>query len=127
LVIPESGAQQNDENPNASKIRELLEQRRDALQQRYEAIQKRHDDGSLSFVHVVPALDDLLKAKLELANSCKEQIEICRKRIDNFRSLEEYAEVRLKSGPGRTEERDAAKAARLQAEIDCLRLGSDPD
>ena len=127
LVIHQSEAQQNVENPNASKIRELQEQRRDALKQRYEAIRKRYDDASLSFDHVVPALDDLLKAQLELARSRKEQSEVCKQRIDNLRSLEEYAEVRLESGHGRTEEFQAAKAARMQAEIDWLRLESDSD
>ena len=127
LVIPESRAQQNDEDPNATKIRELLKQRRDALQQRYEVIQRRFDDGTLDFDHVVPALDDLLNAKFDLANSRKEQIEFCKQRIDNFRTLEKYAETKFQVGQGRTEDRYAAKAARIQAEIDCLRLESDSD
>jgi outer membrane protein TolC len=127
LVIPESGAQQNDKNPNAAKIQELLQQRHNALQQRYEAIRRRYDDGSLSFDHVVPALDDVLKAKLELAPTRQEQIEVCKQRIDNLRTLEEHVEAKVNAGQGRTDERHAATAARIQAEIDCLRLESDPD
>ncbi len=126
-VIPESRAQQNDEDPNASKIQELLKQRRDTLQKRYDIIQRRFDDGSLSFDHVVPALDDLLKAQIEFAESRKEQIAFCKQRVENLRTLEKYAEVKSNLGTGRTEEKYAATAARIQAEIECLRFESDSD
>ena len=127
LVISESGAQQNDELGNAAKIRELQQQRFDALRKRYEVVQARYDDGSLGLEDVVAAQDALLIAKLEIAESRQEQLQIGKERIDNLRSKEKLEDVKFESGRGRAEDRYAAKAARIQAEIDFLRLESGLD
>ena len=121
LVTNRTGAQQATDNASEAKIQELLKLRHDVLRERYEVVRKRHEDGTLSAEHVVPALDDLLKARLELAASRKERIDICKQRVDNLRSLEAIAEARVKTGTGPIEDQMLATAARLQAEIDCLR------
>jgi hypothetical protein len=127
LVTAESGAQPNAGNPNAVKLQELLQERHDALEKLYEVVKSRHDDGTLHYELVVPVLDDLLKAKLELAPSKQERLELCRKRVDNLRFLEEIAEARLKVRSGLVDAKLLATAARLQAEIDCLREESKPE
>ena len=116
-----SDAQQDTKTSNAAKLRQLLQQRHDALQQLFEAVKRRNDDGKLHYKHVVAALDDLLKAKLELAASKRERVDICKQRVDNLRSLEEIAEERMRRGSGSIDDKLLATAARLQAEIDCLR------
>jgi hypothetical protein len=127
IATNESDAQQDIKNPDATKIEQLLQQRHEALEQRYDALMQRHDNGTLHSMHVIPAFDDLLKAKLELASTKREKIEICNQRIENLRKGEEIAEALNKVGTGSFEDRMLATAARIQAEIDCLRLKSAPE
>ncbi|WP_146525384.1 hypothetical protein [Novipirellula artificiosorum] len=100
IALNESDAQQNNENSDAARIQQLLQQRHDALKQRYDAVVRQNEDGSLHAKHVAPALDGLLKAKEELASSKQDKIEICRKRIANLRRGEEIAEKLRKVGAG---------------------------
>lgn len=124
FVMNRTAAQQDEASPDSPKIQQLLQQRQDVLQQRYNAVKHRHEDGTRQYDRVASALDDLLKAKLELAASRQERLDICKQRVDNMRSLEEIAEGQVKNGDGTIDEKLLATAARLQAEIDCLRDGS---
>jgi hypothetical protein len=127
FATSESDGQQNAENPDAVTIRQLLQQRYDVLKQRYDAVLQRHENGTLHSVHVIPVFDDLLKAKQELAVTKREQIEVCNERVENLRKGEEIAESRYKTGQGLLEDRALATAARIHAEIECLRLKSAPE
>ncbi|QEG01441.1 hypothetical protein Mal15_55170 [Stieleria maiorica] len=121
FVMNRTAAQQSSENQHAEKIAELMQQRHDVLQQHYEVIKRRYADGRFEYDQVISAMDALLKAKLDLAKSKQERLDICKQRVDNLRSLEQWGESRLKSGVGAVEETMLATAARIQAEIDCLR------
>ena len=134
LLLPSSGAQQSDANSNAPELQNLLQQRHDALQQRYDAIKRRYDDGALTYEHVLPALDELLqakdalcRAKLPPAALSKERLAVCKSRIGNFRFFEELRDAQVKNGSVPVEEGYAATAARIQAEIDYLRIESGSD
>lgn len=121
LVTSHTRAQQSAENPNDAKIRVLLRQRHDVLQQRYETIKRLNEDGDIPKEQVISALDDLLKARLELTASRQERIDICSQRVANLRSLEQLFEARLKVGDGQIGDQMLAAAARIQAEIDWRR------
>ena len=70
---------------------------------------------------VVAAENDLLDAELQLASSKQERVKLCQKRIENLRFLEKILTQRFAQGGSSMEDRLVATAARLQAEIDCLR------
>ena len=134
LLLPSSRAQQNDSNSNTADLQELLQQRHDALERRHEAIKRRYDNRAITYEHVLSALDDLLQAKdalyqakLPPASLKQERLALCKTRINNFRYMEELREAQVKTGAVPVEEGYAATAARIQAEIDCLRIETGSD
>jgi outer membrane protein TolC len=116
-----SSAAQNDGGDLKTKITELMTQRRDTLRERFTAVQARYNSGTMSVDAVITANDDLLDAELELASSKPERLELCKKRVENLRGLEKVLAQRHEQGSASIESKLLATAARLQAEIDCLR------
>lgn len=123
-VLPISSAQQGTAETDSGKVRALLQQRHDVLQERYEYLKQisRYRDQKNPHQSVVPALDELLQVKIELAETAAERVAICKQRVENRRQLEEYEQLLAKIGADRTAELLTARSARIQAEIDCLRL-----
>ena len=132
LATSHTRAQQGEaperEGPDVEqRLGELLESRRDTLGRYSEVMLSRFEDGSQPFEPVIRARDAYFLAELELAKSKQQRLEICKKRIENFRSLEESATIRTSVGAAKTEEKLLATAARLQPEIECLREELKPD
>ena len=117
-----TGSQQDGDDAKAAKLRELLQQRHLELEARYQAIQRRYYDGSLSFEHVLPALTDLMQAKLELVVSEEDKQQVYQQWIDASRTIEDHVGFKVEAGLARIDQQHAATAARLRAEIDLLRL-----
>jgi hypothetical protein len=126
LASPDTDAQQTDQIQNDKELQQLLSQRRGVLKERFDIIKAGHDDGRHSYKRVISAQDMLLNAELELASTKADRIEIYRKRIENFRFLEELATARVKKALATADEKLLATANRIQAEIDCIRVASKP-
>ena len=127
LAASTSLAQPEPDQSVEQKLKELLTLRRDTLQSVFEVTKRRHEDGSGKLESYILARDAYLLAELELADSKKRRMEICKERVENFRLLEESAKVRHQSGSVKIEELYLATAERLHAEIDCVREESKPD
>lgn len=110
-----------DQTEISSQISELMKERHKVLRKRLDAVQAMHAAGSVSTDRVIAANESLLNAELELAANQSERIEICKKRIENLRQLERILAERYTQGSVSIEVSLMATAARLQAEIDCLR------
>ena len=124
-------ASQDQQTSNASKLRDLLTQRRDTLKRRFEFIEVRFKErgtaGNVTLAEYVAARDQLLMAELELAEQKPQRLELLKQRIENFRSLEVLAQARFRQGTASKDEEWLAKANRLQAEIDYIREESKTD
>ena len=134
FLLPSSRAQQNESNSSAVELQDLLQQRHDTLERRYEAIKRQYDDRAITYEHVLAALDDVLRAKDALYQAkfppdalTQERLALCKLRIGNFRYLEELRDAQVKAGSVPVEDGYAATAARIQAEIDYLRIESGSD
>ena len=98
LVPTGSGSQPDGDDAKAAKLHELLQQRHLELEARYQAIQRRYYDGSLSCLHVLPALTDLMQAKLELVVSDKDKQQVYQQWIDASRTIEDHVEFKVEAG-----------------------------
>lgn len=126
-VTTYSGAAQTEDANVGNKISELKKERLDVFRQLLAAAKSSFEHGEMPIEQVISAQDDLFKAELELASTKSERIELCKKRLDNLRKLESVTAQRFSSGTGKIQAKLSAKAARLQAEIDCLREQSAPE
>ena len=102
-------------------MQELLRQKRDALKERLDYLKATYDAGTEHYEQVALARDALLLAELDLAPLQAERMEICKRRIENFRSLEELATEQWRSGNVSSDAKLSATIHRIQAEIDCVR------
>jgi len=127
LTVPESDAQQNTDIKVDPQLNDLLTARRDTLQAIVNAVEVRYRDGTGQFASVADARDKYILAELELAKTKQQRIELCKKRIDNLRELEKSETVRSEKGTAKVEVKMLATAARLQAEIDCVREQATPE
>lgn len=120
-VTTYSGAAQNADVNVTSEISKLMQERRDVFRQRLATVKSSYKQGETPLEQVISAQDDLFKAEFELAASKPERIKLCKKRVDNLRQLESVTAQQFSLGTGKMEAKFLATAARLQAEIDCLR------
>ena len=127
LTVPESDAQQGTDIKVDPQLNDLLTARRDTLQAIVNVIEGRYRDGTERFASVADARDKYLLAELKLAKTKQQRIELCKKRIDNLRELEKSETVRSNHGTAKVEVKMLATAARLQAEIDCIREQATPE
>lgn len=110
-------------NSDSPEIKVLLKERRDVLAKRIELLRARYavGTGNDTLSSLFTAMDQLLLAELQLANSREQRVTLTHKRLDNMRELERSVKQRFEAGTGSTDEVLSATAARLQAEIDLLR------
>jgi hypothetical protein len=126
LAIPAINAQQEERTTTGAKLRDLLTAKRDVLKERFDYIKANHDLGTVPYDKVLLAHELFLKTELELASTKEQRLDICKKRIENYRFLEDRAMAEVQSGRGTSDETLLATANRIQAEIDCLREESKP-
>ena len=105
----------------STELKDLLTKRRDVLQHLVDTYEKKLSQGRTQVDPVVAAREQLLDAKLQLATSKKQRLEICQKRIDNMWRLETAMKLRSEAGQTTLESLLLARAGRLQAEIDLAR------
>lgn len=106
---------------DSPEIKVLLKERCDVLAKRIEFVRAMYEGGRGDLNSLFTAMDQLLLAKLELADSKEQRVTLTRERLDNLRELEKVVKQRFEAGTCSTEEMLSATAARLQAEIDLLR------
>jgi hypothetical protein len=115
------GAESADD-ASGSRVESLLKERHDVLANRLEALTVLMHAGAASPADVINARDDLLASELELAPSRDRRIEILRARVDNLKSGEEYTASLKMLGKATEVDFLAAKARRLQMEIELERF-----
>lgn len=111
-----------DQQPANSAERSLMEERLEVLQQRYDVVQSMRRASTISFETVSQAMDDLLLAKADLADSNLKRVAILEQRVANFNELQELVDSQYNSGTTPLSEKLDVAARRLQAEIDLARI-----
>ncbi|MEN6497741.1 MAG: hypothetical protein ABFD16_25865 [Thermoguttaceae bacterium] len=108
--------------PDAAKqLQSLLEERRDTLRKLLKHVESQHASGNATEVAVIRASNQLIEAELELVRTKPERIALFEKIVDNLRRAEQWTEARYEAGRCTWEDALAAKAARLQGEINLVR------
>lgn len=104
-----------------SKLRALLEERRETLKTRVELIEKHVAMAGSSPESLIAARGDLLDAELELAITSHDRIAVLRRKLDNAKQLESLMQERKLAAKATEAGVLMAKADRLRVEIDLLR------
>jgi outer membrane protein TolC len=126
IVSVNRGGAQDDADTSA-KLESLLRERRDTLRQLVQVVGVHYRDGRTTEDAVVCANNRLLEAELDLLTAKAERIAVYEQLVENMRRLEEVAAARHEVGVGSIEEVLAAKAARLRAEIELVRMKAQDD
>ena len=109
-------AQNETEDPNA-RIRELLTEKRDVMATRVEYAASQFESGKMSPQSLFRARIDLLEAKLPLAESKAERVQIRESQRDFCRELEKVLREQYLIGTATIDECYLATAGRIDAEI----------
>ena len=114
---PNSVAQETDSS--TKKIRALMEQRANVLQKNAEAVEAQHRSGTVGLDDLLNAKTLWIEAKLDLATSDDERIELLNTQLENARAIEERVAALQKIGArgGSDTELYLATAERLSVEI----------
>ena len=105
----------------SSKIRTLLEKKRDVLKQRVDSVEGAFQLARGSYDAVMMARNDLLDAELALATDKAQRITILEKKVENAKASEEIAQSARNSGQMQPADVLAATAHRIDSEIALLR------
>ncbi|GAA4434444.1 hypothetical protein [Bremerella cremea] len=105
----------------AEKIMELQKERRATLKSALDYATQKFESGQGGFEEMLAAEEKLAVADLELTPTAAARMEIHKRRIESLRKQEQALDQGFKSGIQTLDNYLAAKAARLQAEIDMLR------
>lgn len=116
-----AASQATTEKPANEQLHDLLVERRDVMKDRLELVKQLFSKTRTDYEEVLAATDDLLACELELASTSAERVEVLQNRLNVAQELESTVETRVRAALVSTAELYAAKAARLQAEIDLLR------
>ncbi|MEW4453091.1 hypothetical protein AB1L30_10480 [Bremerella sp. JC817] len=105
----------------AEKILELQKERRATLKSALDYATQKFESGQGGFEEMLAAEEKLAVADLKLTPTAAARMEIHKRRIESLRKQEQSLDQGFKSGIRSLDTYLAAKAARLQAEIDMLR------
>ncbi|WDI39843.1 hypothetical protein [Bremerella sp. P1] len=109
-----------EKSPNADKIRELMIEKRDALNDYYKVVYAKYVAGQVAIVEVYDAESNLMDAKLDLAESDEERLELHKARVKLLKEQEKKLYAYTQSGQIPAGEFLQGKARRLAAEIQLL-------
>lgn len=107
-------------SPNADKIRELMVQKRDALNEYYKVVYAKYVAGQVAIVEVYDAESNLMSAKLDLAESPEERLELHQARVKLLKEQEKKLYAYTQSGQLPAGEHLQGKSRRIAAEIELL-------
>lgn len=93
---------------------------RDAMRAVVDIRQGRYRDGLDNIDGLLKAKFALSDAELAVASTKAERLAVLEASLENFKKLEEFEEVRLRIGSGRTDEMAQAKAGRIHCELRIL-------
>ncbi len=105
----------------SAKLDTLLRQRRETLGQLVKVTTEHYRTGRTTIDSVIRASRQLLNAELELAEDRNARLAIHAKRIALLKDFERIVQTQFKAGDATQEDILAARAARLEAEIQLLR------
>jgi hypothetical protein len=106
---------------SSTKLRSLLEQRRDVLKTRVEILDALFTSSRGSREAVTTARNDLLDAEYELATKKTQRIEVLQKKLENAKEYELLMEQRKKDARATQADVLMATALRLGIEVKLLR------
>jgi len=109
-----------EKSPNADKIRELMIEKRDALNEYYKVVYAKYLAGQITIVEVYDAESNLMSAKLDLAETDEERLELHKARVKLLKEQEKKLNAYTQSGQIPAGEYLQGKARRLAAEIELL-------
>lgn len=115
-------AQPATQEVQASHLHALLTERRDVLATRAEviaALVRLQKAGRMEWIN---AQDELLAAEFDLAQSSERRLEVLKSRVENLKAAEEHCAALKRQAQGTESEVLAARARRLEAEIQLERL-----
>ncbi|MFN3152887.1 hypothetical protein [Bremerella sp.] len=117
---PETEATAETKSANADKIRELMVERRDTLNGYYKVVYAKYLAGQVAIVEVYDAEANLMGAKLDLAETDEERLELHKARVKLLKEQEQKLYAYTQSGQLPAGEHLQGKARRLAAEIELL-------
>ncbi|MCA8995104.1 MAG: hypothetical protein KDA88_24220 [Planctomycetaceae bacterium] len=109
------------QNSHSQRVRELLQERHDVLAQRVEMLNALSNEGVVSPIEVTKARNELFAAKLEMAESRDERIEVLRAQVANLKKIEEYYSILRERAVANMTDVLEAKSNRLRVEIELER------
>lgn len=105
---------------NADKIRELMILKRDTLNDYYKVVYAKYLAGQIAIVEVYDAEANLMSAKLDLAESDEERMELHKARVKLLKEQETKLYAYTQSGQVPAGEHLQGKSRRIAAEIELL-------
>ena len=105
----------------SARLDTLLKQRREILEQLVKVTTEHYGAGQTTIESVIRAWDQLLNAKLELAEDRSARVAIHEQRTKVLKDFEKIAQAQFRAGAATQEDVLTARAARLEAEIQLLR------
>ncbi|QDU77520.1 hypothetical protein Pan97_45910 [Bremerella volcania] len=118
---PENNSSAPAKSPNAEKIHELMVQKRDTLNDYYKVVYAKYLAGQVAIVKVYDAESNLMSAKLDLAESDDERLELHKARVKLLKEQESKLYAYTQSGQVPAGEHLQGKSRRIAAEIELLR------
>lgn len=126
VVAQETAAPDNEssspaKSPNADKIHELMILKRDTLNDYYKVVYAKYLAGQIAITEVYDAEASLMAAKLELAETDEERLELHKARVKLLKDQESKLYAYTQSGQVPAGEHLQGKSRRIAAEIELLK------
>ena len=117
---PKQDAAAEKKSANADKIHELMVLKRDTLNDYYKVVYAKYLAGQIAITEVYDAEANLMAAKLDLAESDEERIELHQARVKLLKEQEQKLYAYTQSGQVPAGEHLQGKSRRIAAEIELL-------